>query len=140
MVYNYSKGLALISFLMYLIIVGRYWQHTKFMSKQQQTTLKGVEKSAYWWLFVAISITSVFAFAEPDTYHYHEMYDDLVAYKQHDHLEEVYWLIQKIMPQNYYFWRLGVWGLAAMFITLSCRNLGLSAYTVGFLFPLVYPD
>lgn len=140
MKYQYNLSLALLSFLFFIIVVVIYRNKYLITKRVLNTGGKNTyKKKDYLFLFFTILIPSVYAFAEPDTYHYHEMFDDLISYgSEETHFEDLYLWILNIIPDNYYFWRFSVWGIATLCVVGGCKVLGISPYSMGLFFPILY--
>ena len=86
---------------------------------------------------IIVTLFSVFALGEWDTYYYHGLYDKMVFLNRKYHVEDFYfWLIQKI-PFNYYVWRLVIWGSAVLLMIWTFKLNRLKNECIGLVFALV---
>lgn len=88
----------------------------------------------YFFVAFGLLLYSVFAFAESDTYGYYSLFDTMRRYHEKIHVEEFYfWLTQFI--DNYFVWRLIIWGLATFILIFILRFFHIDSFTAGFLIP-----
>lgn len=128
MVYNYDGSLAIINLLIWLILLLTY------KSEFFRYTAK---KSSYSFLFLMVVLYTTFGFSEADTYHYHNLYDQMLKFGHAIHVEEFYFWLIRILPHNYYIWRFVVWGLATLLTIATFKRFNLNAHVVGFVFPMI---
>lgn len=96
-----------------------------------------LERSKLILLFVLITIYSVFEFAGGDFFHYKEFYEQVHDTGTDQGLDSIYlWLIE-LIPNNFYLWRLAIWGPAAFLWVIIIKRLGYSPKLAGCLFFLV---
>lgn len=128
--YNYSAGLALIPFAIFLFMLFRYRSGLNF---QYAATSK-----EYYILWLLTSLYSTFGFLEPDTYHYHAIYDYLLDSDKSFHVEDVYFYLAKFIPRSYYLWRFIIWGGASAIMVILLKQLNISPRIAGLFIPLVF--
>lgn len=87
--------------------------------------------------FIIVTLSSVFAFAEPDTYHYEEMYNVLRNTGEQEHFEDIYIVLYDLLPKNYYLWRFAIWGTATILFVKLIQSLNINMYVIGLLMPIV---
>ena len=123
-----SGKLTLINLFLWLILVYVYRsEYFRTTNRPGKYELIG---------FIAI-LFSTFAFSEADTYHYEYIYDKMVLYNVRIHIEEFYFWLVQVLPQNYYIWRLAIWGSAALIYIKVCKVNKLDSRIVGLIFPLI---
>ena len=128
MIYDYNGNLAIINLLIWFILLLTY------KSEFFQYVPK---KTSYSFLFLMVILYTTFGFSEADTYHYHEIYDEMLKFGEAIHVEPFYyWLIQ-FLPHNYYIWRFVVWGIAIILMIATFKRFNLNSTAVGFVFPLI---
>ena len=108
-----------------------------------RTTGRGFERthrpnsSQLFGLFFIITLYSVFEFAGGDFFHYKEFYERTHFLGTNDGLDPIYlWLID-VLPNNFYLWRLVVWGAASFIWIQIIKRLGYSVRLAGCLFLLI---
>lgn len=94
-------------------------------------------KGNYKLLACVVIIYSVFAFAEADTYHYQWLYEQMLTSNEPLHVENFYFRLIKLLPDNYYLWRFVIWGSATMLMIGAFKRFKLDPQTVCLVFPLV---
>lgn len=94
--------------------------------------------NSYTLIFLLLVIYATFAFAEADTYHYHEMYDTMVRYNYRVHVEQFYFKLVKIIPNSYWLWRFAIWGVAAYIIIIVLRKNQISPLCISIMAPLLF--
>jgi len=127
--FNYSSRLACISLVIFLCFIFRYRKGYK-----NSVCSKNV---SYWGVVFFLILFSVFAFAEADTYHYMELYEDLYKSQFPWHVEPTHFWIIKHLPHGYYIWRLFVWGISAILYVKAFRHLNISACVAAFSIAIV---
>lgn len=71
----------------------------------------------FWWRMLLFTILfCTFGCVGGDFLHNEVIYDLNITSDTPIHFEKVYFLLIKWLPQNYYVWRLCVWGLASLFL------------------------
>ena len=128
MEYAYNPGAALITIFFITVMVFKYLQGYR-------RTLSA--DSSYMPIFILMTLISVFAFTEYDTYHYHTTYDLMVEYNEAEHVEDYYFWLTQILPNSYYLWRFFIWGGACLFFVWALKLLKLNPTICGALIPLV---
>lgn len=95
---------------------------------------KGV---GYGGFFILATIYAVFAFTTGDYFHYEWLFDKYIIKGKMLHMEPVYeWFLENSF-NNYYVWRLWVWGLAIAFLIYICKVLRLNEKFACFIYVLV---
>lgn len=128
MIYDYNGNLVIINLLIWFILLLTY------RSEFFQYTPR---KTGYFFLFLMVVLYTTFGFSEADTYHYHDIYDQMLNLGNAIHVEEFYFWLINFLPHNYYIWRCVVWGLATILIIGTFRRFNLNAHVVGFVFPMI---
>ena len=123
-----SGKLTLINLFLWLILV--YVYRSEYFRTTNRPGKYGLIG------FIAI-LFSTFAFSEADTYHYEYIYDKMVLYNVRIHIEEFYFWLVQVLPQNYYIWRFAIWGSAALIYIKVCKVNKLDSRIVGLIFPLI---
>lgn len=91
----------------------------------------------YFVFFVLSTIYAVFAFTTGDFFHYQELYDWINVAGRMVHMEAIYeWFIVNSF-NNYYVWRLWVWGMALALLIYICKVLRLNAKFACLIYVLV---
>ncbi len=91
----------------------------------------------YFGFFVLSTIYAVFAFTTGDFFHYKKLFDEITFRGYLIHLEPIYeWFVFNSF-NNYYVWRLWVWGLAIAFLIYICKVLRLNTKFACFIYVLV---
>lgn len=128
--FGYSSGLACISLAIFLLVIVKYKQ--VYMSHS-------IVRNANNYKFVILYLTlySVFAFAEADTYHYIGLYEDLYKSQFPWHVEPAHFWIIKHLPHGYYLWRLFVWGVSAILYIKVFKHLQIRADVTGFVIAII---
>lgn len=126
--YSYSAILALIPISLFVYMILRY----RFSNLNRKTI------NNYFLIWICITIYSTWGFAEPDTYHYHQLYDEMVRYKQSLHVEPFYYWLVTILPNNFYLWRFVIWGTAAALIIYVAKRNYISSSALGLLIPVMF--
>lgn len=96
-----------------------------------------VKNRSYLFVFVFLSLSSVFAFAELDTYNYYRLFYDMKLSSSMIHVEEFYYWLTTI-TDNYFLWRFLIWGTSAGIIVYSCKKQNISASSLGLMIPLFF--
>ena len=91
----------------------------------------------YKFVIFYLTLYSVFAFAEADTYHYMNLYEDLYKSQVPWHVEPAHFWIIKHLPHGYFLWRLFVWGVSAILYTKAFKHLQISANVAGFVIAII---
>lgn len=128
MEYAYNPGAALVTIFFITIMVFKYLQGYR---RPLNTD------SSYMPIFILMTLISVFAFTEYDTYHYHTTYDIMTEYHEAEHVEEYYFWLTEVLPNSYYIWRFVIWGGASLFFVWALKLLKLNPTVCGALIPLV---
>ena len=126
--YDINGKLALINLILWVFLLICY----SLKSNRTHSTKKG-----YFCFYILSALFSTFAFAEADTYHYHEIYDQMLIYNESIHVEEFYYQLIKFLPANYYVWRFVVWGTALMILIHTLRRLKIDSTFVYLVFPVI---
>lgn len=124
--YQYSGSLVLISLAIWFIALLLF----RKVFKQPSETIS----TDYRLAFLLLVAYSTFAFADADTYHYMRIFDLMKEYETRIHVEPFYYHLTKFI-NNYYVWRLVIWGGASLILMTSLKKANLDATTVGFLLP-----
>lgn len=131
MSYSYTGSLVLFNLFLWLILLLRYSRYV--FSNRFNINRKG----SYWFPLVITILFTTFAFSEPDTYHYHEIYDRMCKVGYSVHIEEVYFWLLNILPKNYYLWRFVIWGGASLLLIITFKRYNLNHSIVAFLLPVI---
>lgn len=124
----YSSSLACISLLIFLYGIIKYkkvYRGNQFLNSNYKS------------IFFFLTLYSVFAFAEADTYHYQELYEELYKAQIPWHVEPVHFWIIKHVPHNYYVWRIFVWGISAILYIYSFKRFGIQANVIGYVLTIM---
>lgn len=128
MEYTYSGKLAILNLILWLIFViiyrAEFFRHTN-------------RSMNYAFIGIIVTIFATFGFSEADTYHYHRIYDEMLKFSEAIHVEDFYYWLIKVLPHNYYIWRLVVWGSATILMIAAFKRFDLNSRAVGFVFPLI---
>lgn len=128
MEYTYSGKLAILNLILWLIFViiyrAEFFRHTN-------------RSMNYAFIGIIVTIFATFGFSEADTYHYHRIYDEMLKFSEAIHVEDFYYWLIKVLPHNYYIWRLVVWGSATILMIATFKRYNLSPSAVGLVFPLL---
>ena len=125
----YSSKLACISLVIFFCFVLRY--------RNAYKNDLHLEKDNYWFVVFFLALYSIFAFAEADTYHYIELYEDLYKSQFPWHVEPAHFWIIKHIPYGYFTWRTFVWGISAIIYVKAFKHLGIKADIVGLIVAIV---
>lgn len=128
--FGYSSGLACISLAIFLLVIVKY-KHV-YMS---HSIVRNVNN--YKFVILYLTLYSVFAFAEADTYHYIGLYEDLYKSQFPWHIEPAHFWIIKHLPHGYYLWRLFVWGVSAILYIKAFKHLQIRADVTGFVIAII---
>ena len=128
--FGYSSGLACISLVLFLLMIVKYKQ--VYIS---HCIVKNVNN--YRLVVFFLTLYSVFAFAEADTYHYIVLYEDLYKSQFPWHVEPAHFWIIKHLPHGYYLWRLFVWGVSAILYIKAFKHLKIRADITGFVIAII---
>lgn len=128
--FGYSSGLACINLALFLLMVVKYRQ-----VYMRHCIVKNV--TSYKFIIFCLTLYSVFAFAEADTYHYMNLYEDLYKSQFSWHVEPAHFWIIKHLPHGYYLWRLFVWGVSALLYIKVFKHLQISADIAGFVIAII---
>lgn len=128
--FGYSSSLACISLAIFLLVVVKY--RKIYMG---HSVIKAVK--SYGFVVLYLTLYSVFAFAEADTYHYMGLYEDLYKTQFSWHVEPAHFWIIKHLPHGYYIWRLFIWGISAMIFVKAFKYLKISADVAGFVIAII---
>lgn len=120
--------LVLLNLFLWIILVLVY--RSEYFKR---TNIKG----SYGLIGVIAIVYGTFAFSSEDTYNYEFIYDKMLLYKVRVHIEEFYYWLVQVLPQNYYIWRLAIWGTSALIYIKVCKVNKLDSRIVGFIFPLI---
>lgn len=126
--YNYNGQLAIINFVIWLILIARYFSEYKKFSGR---------RTSYKFLCILCIITFTFAFAEADTYHYQNLYAELIRSHEPIHVENFYFWLSHFLPQGYFLWRFVIWGTALWLMIKTFNRYELDKRTICFVFPLI---
>lgn len=121
--YAYSGKLAIINLLLWLFIV-------LFYSNRKQSSRSHP-------LGILVILFATFAFSEADTYHYHDLYDQMLIYHEPIHVESFYFWLIECLPHNYYLWRFIVWGVALFILMSTFKRYKLNSNILGLTFALI---
>lgn len=122
--YTYSGKLAIINLIIWLFLLVYYFRNSK---------RNNIPVLAY----VLILLFATFAFSETDTYHYHEAYDQMLLYNSPVHVENFYFWLINILPQNYYIWRFVIWGISLILLQITFKRYKLDVNSAGLCFTLI---
>lgn len=122
--YTYSGKLAIINLILWLIL----WVYYSRTSKRNNRSILA---------YILILIFATFAFSETDTYHYHDAYDQMLLYNEPVHVENFYFWLINILPQNYYIWRFVVWGISLLLLGITYKRYKLDSNSAGLCFTLI---
>lgn len=85
-----------------------------------------------------VVLYAVFAFAEADTFHYYQLFNDIKNTNERGHIEPLYfWLIQVLPNNGYFLWRFIVWGLSLLIIVKIFKRHNFDSKISSFLFTIV---
>ena len=126
---HYNGQLGLICFAIYLVMLIR-----------GRRTFPGTisQSRNYWFVFFGMALYSVLGFLEPDTYHYHRVYQEMMTSGFQVYMETFYYWLAMHLPDSYLLWRFAVWGTACVLMVLSAKLLGLNAHVFCFMAPLLF--
>ena len=127
--YVYDGNLVFVNILITIVCVCKY--------RQSYNNVYWNKASNYTFIGLMMILYSVFAFAEADTYHYHEIYDEMLITKHPIHVEYFYYYLIEILPENYYLWRLAIWGTSVVLLIKCFKLLNIDSSIVGLLAPIV---
>ena len=122
--YQVEGILVLINFLLWLFLILKNYS-TKGGTANHTLSV------------IVILIFATLGFSEADTYHYHEIYDQILLYHEPIHVESFYYWLIDTLPHNYYFWRFVVWGTALLLLIITYKRYKLNQRIVYFIFPLI---
>ena len=125
---EYNGKLVLIPLAIYLIMLFRYRKYI-----QNPNLNESRHESII--LFILLVLSSVFAFESHDTYHYNEGFK--LAKEDGGYYEDIYKFFS-LLTNNYFVWRLMIWGPASLFILLAARKAGVKLGILGFVIPLFF--
>ena len=129
MEYQYNSTLVFINLFLWLFLIMVYRKDFwAYRIKRNQN---------YWLLYCCVSLFTTFAFSEPDTYHYHEIYDRMLKINSSIHVEDFYYILLKFLPENYYLWRFFIWGIATLILIIAFNRFHLNPGVVSFLLPVI---
>lgn len=128
MEYNYNGNLAIINFFLWFILIFVY--RTEYY---RATNRKG----KYDLIGIITILFCTFAFSTADTYHYEVLYNNMTLYNTCLHVEDFYFWLLSILPNNFYIWRLAIWGTATLIYIKVCKINNLDNRIVGLIFPLI---
>ncbi len=80
---------------------------------------------------------ATFAFSEADTYHYREIYDQMIMYHEPIHVESFYYWLIEFLPHNYYLWRMVVWGISLCLLIFTYKRYRLNSNTLESVFAII---
>lgn len=123
--FGYSSSLACISLAIFLLVIVKYKQ--VYMSYNIARNVNN-----YKFVILYLTLYSVFAFAEADTYHYMGLYEELYKSQFPWHVEPAHFWIIKHLPHGYYVWRLFIWGISAILYIKTFKLLKIRADVTGF--------
>ena len=128
--YSYYSGkLGLICFAIYLVMLirGRF-------------TFPGTisQSRNYWFVFLGMALYSVLGFLEPDTYHYHRIYEEMMVSGLRVYVEPFFYWLAIHLPHSYVLWRFFIWGTASFLMIQSAKMLDLNANVLCFMAPLLF--
>ena len=96
-------------------------------------------------MWAVLTLFSVFYIVEGgDNYSLYLNYENYMQSGTEHHLETLYFRIADIIPNNYYLYRFVIWGLASLFLVLTCKqlnsdsNLGICVMICVCLMPCFY--
>ena len=79
-------------------------------------------------MWIVLTVFSVFYMPEGgDNQRLYEIYDSYIRSGIEHHLEPFYFRLIDILPHNYYLFRFIIWGLASLFLVLTCKKLRLDS-------------
>lgn len=122
--YLCSGKLALINLVLWLFMLIYYWNKSNSSRKQ-------------FWGVAAMLLFFVFGFSEADTYHYYDVYNQMLLYHEPIHVEPFYFWLIEFLPHNYYLWRFVVWGMALFILMFVYKRYGLNVNILGVVFTLI---
>lgn len=127
--FNYSSNLAFVAFFFFIFFLLYY---------KNAYTLKTEDNRSFTSVLICLVVCSVFAFAEPDTYHYWNAYEPMYYGTEPIQVEEFYFKLIKWLPNNYFIWRFVVWGLSSLMVVYVFKRIELPPKTIGFYIPLFF--
>ena len=127
--YKYDPQAALFTIFLTVLMVAFFFKG--YYSNKLKTN------NNYVLVFLLMSLISVFAFTEYDLYHYHTMYDLMVRHKEAEHVEDYYFWLSQVLPNNYYLWRFAIWGGACLLLVFALRIMKLNATIAGAFIPVL---
>lgn len=128
MEFNYSGQLALINLLIFILFVYKYRDEYNRCSSSNV---------GYFPLVIFVLSFSILGYTEADTYHYEYLYNTMLYAKIPIHVEPFYYWLIDFLPNNYYIWRLFVWGGALALLIAIFQRFELNTRSVGFAFALL---
>jgi len=127
-IFGYNGQLALFSFIIYLICLVRYRKSVCIT-----TTTNYIKE--YIFLLLWLLISSVFAFAEHDTYHYWNGFNEVKA--GWGYFEKVYYFLASL-TSSYWIWRLMIWGTSSLLILFTSFRLKIRPETLGLVMTMFF--
>lgn len=124
MEFAYNGQLVLINIFLWFILILSY--------RRGYTCCGNKGTRGYGLLFIMMTLFSTYAFCAADTYHYHEIYNRMQTVNGPVHVEQVYFWLLKVLPKDYYLWRLIIWGLASLCLILTYKRYKLNPQVAAF--------
>ena len=106
-------------------------------NRQIKTTYNNQQQNIYFIGGCLIIIYSTFGFNSGDFRHYAELYNDLVKSQFIVHVEPFYFWLCKILPNDYYLWRLMIWGSATIFLIKTFKRINTNPQFALLIFTLI---
>ncbi|WFE83578.1 EpsG family protein [Parabacteroides chongii] len=128
MEFNYNGQLALINLLIFILFLCKY---------RDEYNRYSCNNVGYFPLVIFVLSFSVLGYTEADTYHYEYLYNEMLYAKIPIHVEPFYYWLIDFLPNNYYIWRLSVWGTALILLIATFRRYELNIRSVSFVFALL---
>lgn len=128
---EYKQSYIAIVFIAWIIAV-------IYNSRQFNDLCKPKSGFNYNQFFLIFLLFSVFDFAGGDWISYSQTYNLLIATHREGHFEEIYAWFAYNSFSNFLVWRLYVWGLACLFLTLTIKRLRINPGFFSLLLLLIY--
>ena len=128
--YTYEVSLAIIPLSIYFFMLLKYTPMNLLYMHNSNVS--------YRIILLCMVLYTTFGFAEPDTYHYHDIYDFMLKNNRKVHVEDVYFWLLTVLPHNYYLWRFIIWGTASYIFVFLAKHSSLHPYALGSLLPVLF--
>ena len=116
---NLSSQYIYVNYFCILLLFIVVWYNRRFIFRNYSRGGSG-----YVLLWGVLTFFSVFYIPfEGDSYNTMYTYYEYIRSGEEYHLEQIYFWLMEVLPNNYFIWRFVVWGIASYFTVLTFKKL-----------------